>query len=344
MSGHDTVDRAPSYADLADPGLRPWPGFALAAQAAVEQLHAAVGLDLWLVTHVSGDEQTIVAAAGPWADLVPPGTVVGWQQSFCLPMVLGRAPMVAPRVQDVEAYAEVARGPYADVRSYLGVPLLTTDSALFGTLCALAGSEQREQLHDSLAPVHLMGRLLSTVLAREQDAHDRSQDAARAYAYAERDALTGLRNRRGWQSALAQESDRCRRYGWPATVLAIGLDDLAQTTLREGPAAGDALLSACSAAVQSMARPGDVVARTGAGHDFAVLALHCDALAARALALRMRVRLRAAGLAASVGDATRRPGEDLAATSVRADAAMLRRRQRRPATTGAVPPLGGQAG
>jgi hypothetical protein len=62
-----------------------------------------------------------------------------------------------------------------------------------------------------------------------------------------------------------------------------------------------------------------------------VLAIECDALSARALVTRMRVKLRAAGVQVSIGAATRRPGEGLDDTTARAEASMKvdkRRRQR----------------
>ena len=43
----------------------PWPGFALAAEAAVQRLHRLFGMDLWLATHVRDGEQVVVASAGP---------------------------------------------------------------------------------------------------------------------------------------------------------------------------------------------------------------------------------------------------------------------------------------
>ena len=307
-------------AELGDPTLRPWPGFVLGAEAAAQHLSEHVGMDLWLVTHVEGDRQEVVAAAGRWVELVPPGTVFAWPASFCLPMVLGQGPMVAPCVQDVPAYAPVAVGAYAPVRAYLGVPLLDTDGGLFGTLCGFAGEPQPAGLEDALDVVQLIGRMLSTVLARERDAHDRSQEAAQAYAYAERDALTGLRNRRGWEAALRQEHDRALRYGSAATVLVLELDPRTGGG-PDGSTADDELLARCAGVLQAAGRPGDVVARLDA-REFGVLAVECDARSARALELRLRVQLRSAGIHAATGRASRRQGEDLGSAWERADRAM----------------------
>lgn len=312
---------------LSDPAWQPWPGFAFAAQAAAEHLHAEVGMDLWLVTRVEGDEQQVVASAGPWQHLAQPGVVFSWSASFCRPMTQGQGPLAAARVADVPSYAGLTVGALAGVRAYLGVPLVTADGALFGSLCALAGTDQGP-LDSSIGSVELVGRMLSTVLAREQDAHDRSEEAAQAYDYAERDILTGLRNRRGWETALVQENDRSRRYGGPLSVLVIDLDQLKQVNDRDGHGAGDELLIRCGTVLEVASRPGDAVARVG-GDEFTVLAVQCDARAARALTLRLRVLLRSAGVQASLGAASRRPGEEVASIWRRADEAMYRDKRRR---------------
>ncbi len=53
----------------------------------MQHLNERFVLDLWLVTHVVGDQQTVVAAAGHWETLATPGTEFSWRESFCLAMV-----------------------------------------------------------------------------------------------------------------------------------------------------------------------------------------------------------------------------------------------------------------
>ena len=312
----------PSEPAYPDPRQLPWPGFALAATAAVQHLDDLVDLDLWLVTAVDGGTQTVVAAAGSWAALAPPGTSSAWQDSFCLRMIARQGPVVAPDIARVPAYAQVAVGALAGVRAYVGVPLEGDDGVVFGTLCGFAGQPQSEALSGCLSSVALVGRMLSTILAREQFAQARSQEAAAAYALVERDAITGLRNRRGWESALQQENTRCQRYGATASVLALDLDPAPA-----GVPAEDRLLRGAEVLRRSC-RPGDVLARVGS-RDFAVLALECDPVAARALLTRLRVALRTAHLGGSTGAATRRAGERLDDAWVRAEEEVQRERRRR---------------
>lgn len=315
-------------AEYPDPRLAPWPGFAVAAEAGVRHLHEQLGMDLWLVTHTEGDEAVVVASAGPWDALMPPGTRVPWSAAFCSRMVVRAGPVCAPDVLGVPAYAPLASGVFSRVRAYLGVPLEGDDGQLFGSLSAVSGTQQPPALTGSMGVVSVIGQMLSTIVAREQVAHARSADAAAAYALAERDQLTGLRNRRGWATALEHEEIRCRRYGSAAGVLVLDLDELKRVNDTAGHTAGDELLALCAEVLRVTIRPGDTVARTG-GDEFAVLALECDATSLRALEERLRLQLRAAGVSAATGRATRRPGEHLTRTWQRADAAMYEDKRRR---------------
>lgn len=301
-----------------DPRLLPWPGFALAANAAVEHLEELEALDLWLVTAVRDGVQTVIAAAGAWSGAAPPGTNAPWEDSFCLRMLDRRGPVVAADVTAVPAYAQVAVGRLAGVRAYVGVPLHGDDGVVFGTLCGFAGEPQEASWDASLHSVQLVGRMLSTILAREQFAQARSQEAAAAYALVERDPVTGLRNRRGWEAAVEQENTRCQRYGAVASVLVLELD----------PVGRHDAIPDCAEVLARSCRPGDVVARLGT-REFTVLALECDVVAARALHARLRVELRTSGLSAATAVATRRTGERLADAWARAGDEVARERRRR---------------
>ncbi len=305
-----------------DPRLPPWPGFAVAAQAAVQELATDLGLDLWLVTALQDDQQVVVAAAGPWSALAAPGTTFAWEDSFCLRMTARQGPTVAPHVHEIPAYAAVAVGVLAQVRAYVGVPLEGEDGRLFGTLCAFAGDPQPDELLGVLPRVQFTAQLLSTLLAREQFARDRSEAAAAAQALAGEDPLTGLRNRRSWEAALVHEQERVQRYGSTAAVV------LLDVLRAEGEVTEDELLASAAAVLVTVTRPVDVLARVGL-HEFGVLAVQGTPGGVQALSSRLRVHLRAAGLVAALGSAVRRAGEDLTGTWERAEAALVRDRARR---------------
>jgi GAF domain-containing protein len=80
-------------------------------------------------------------------------------------MVEGNAPRIATVTAAVPAYSTRCSGPVADVAAYIGVPLVTADLHLFGTLCGLATRAQPRSAVRELPLVETIARMLSTVLA-----------------------------------------------------------------------------------------------------------------------------------------------------------------------------------
>ncbi len=166
---------------------------------------------------------------------------------------------------------------------------------------------------------------------------------ARAARYAERemvsarqsamtDTLTGLPNRAQLDVGAAQLLRTAADRAYPLAVLFVDLDHFKQVNDRFGHDVGDACLQAMAASLRRHVRSSDLVARYG-GEEFVVLLQGADTEAA----LRMSEALRAAvetegrvvdgrpvGLTASIGVATRRPGDDVAQLFKRADAALYR--------------------
>jgi len=161
--------------------------------------------------------------------------------------------------------------------------------------------------------VALLGRMLSTVLAGERATRDRSVEAAQAYALADRDPLTGLSNRRGFEAAVRIEQGRGHRFDTTSTILVLAPEPAA-------PGSDDSARR-CAEVLTELSQPGDVVARID-GADFALLAVEADAVGARALQVRARQALRSVGVRVRVGTATQRRGEDLTRTWARARQAM----------------------
>ena len=103
----------------------------------------------------------------------------------------------------------------------------------------------------------------------------------------ERDALTGLPNRRAFLARVTQELDRSARAGETALLVMIDIDHFKSVNDRHGHAAGDAVLRAVAHALQSAVRPMDTVARLG-GEEFGVVFPNCAPSAGAALAERLR--------------------------------------------------------
>jgi diguanylate cyclase (GGDEF)-like protein len=84
------------------------------------------------------------------------------------------------------------------------------------------------------------------------------------------DSLTGLLNRRAFDSALARELERARRTGLPLTLGLFDLDHFKQVNDRHGHAAGDEVLVRFARLLAGASRQVDIVARVG-GEEFAVV-------------------------------------------------------------------------
>jgi diguanylate cyclase (GGDEF)-like protein len=113
------------------------------------------------------------------------------------------------------------------------------------------------------------------------------RQADRLADLSESDALTGLRNTRGFSNRLNDEVTRFSRYHEPLALLFVDLDGLKQINDRYGHRAGDAALRRVAHAIRAELRRTDTGARWG-GDEFAILAPNTPAPAATALAERIR--------------------------------------------------------
>jgi diguanylate cyclase (GGDEF)-like protein len=168
-------------------------------------------------------------------------------------------------------------------------------------------------------------------------------DAAPAIANARRylatldlvttDALTGLRNRRGYDEALAFWVDRSRRTQRPLSLLVLDLDDFGQVNKRFSLPAGDAVLVSFAQALREAARASDVVCRRG-GEEFAVILPETECTEARRLHLRLRAVVSATQfpyvelLTFSAGLTELREGDGGAELDLRASELVNRRKAR----------------
>lgn len=153
----------------------------------------------------------------------------------------------------------------------------------------------------------------------------------------ERDPLTAVLNRRGFERELARARSFLRRYGGTAALVYLDLDGFKPINDRHGHAAGDAILKAVAAALIAAVRSSDTVARLG-GDEFAVLLWNLSAPAAQHKAVVLERVIADAVIAwegdslsvgASAGVAELGADHDVAALVARADAAMYARKRDR---------------
>jgi diguanylate cyclase (GGDEF)-like protein/PAS domain S-box-containing protein len=89
-------------------------------------------------------------------------------------------------------------------------------------------------------------------------------------AMSERDALTGLRNRRRFERDIADQVERAHRYGEHAVLMMIDLNGFKKINDLHGHKVGDQVLKAVAAALRGRLRDSDMVARIG-GDEFAIV-------------------------------------------------------------------------
>jgi diguanylate cyclase (GGDEF)-like protein/PAS domain S-box-containing protein len=163
----------------------------------------------------------------------------------------------------------------------------------------------------------------SAVLVAEEDADRARRDALT-------DALTGLPNRRLFDTALAGRLENLTRYGWRFGLLIVDIDRFKVVNDTYGHAFGDAVLVGVGTTLRGAVRAGDVLARWG-GEEFAVLVESSDEAGLAETAERLRVlvahsEVRSGGIArrvhVSVGGALARPEDTAETLFVRSDAAL----------------------
>ena len=279
-----------------------------------------------MVTRTEG-ENWIVLQSEDHGYGVEPGAVFRWADSFCSEMVKGNGPRIAPSSDLVPAYAAAPIGRQVKIKAYIGLPLVHADGSLFGTLCAIHPTAQPAALADEQALVELLASMLSTILQMELKAASEARRAERLQAQAQTDAMTQTYNRDTWDRMVESEEDRCRRYGHPAAIVIIDLDDLKRINDTQGHTAGDTYIVCAASALRQAARSIDIVARLG-GDEFGVLAVECDCAGGEALLARIRAALAGANVKASMGLAMRKPLVGLKGAWESADRLMYEEKRR----------------
>jgi diguanylate cyclase (GGDEF)-like protein len=163
----------------------------------------------------------------------------------------------------------------ADVAHYLGQPKLLIIPKLLNIAagCVVLGL--------------LLFRWLPLAVRERGTAEQRANDLETLAAL---DWLTGLYNRRHFESLAQAELARSQRYLRPLSVLMIDIDHFKEVNDHFGHQAGDRVIRAISAVLVATKREGDVAARVG-GEEFAVMLPETTEAAAVQMAERLREQL-----------------------------------------------------
>ncbi len=115
------------------------------------------------------------------------------------------------------------------------------------------------------------------------------------------DELTGLYNYRFFAQAIERELNRCKRYGYPLTLLLIDIDDFKKINDAFGHEKGNEVLKTFSAIITEQLRDSDYAARYG-GEELVVILPQTNS--GEGLQVAERLRERIAGQTFSFGHVT----------------------------------------
>ena len=158
------------------------------------------------------------------------------------------------------------------------IPLVARGT-LLGALSLYRRTEPRAFHSDEIELVHNFADVAALVLDNV-----RTRNELRHLATT--DELTGLRNRRAFESDLARERASAQRHDTPLSLLMLDLDNFKEINDSFGHAAGDRALKIVATAIQGSLRETDVAARLG-GDEFVVLLPRTDRYSAESLARRL---------------------------------------------------------
>lgn len=265
-------------------------------------------------------------------------------RTFCHYVAVTKVPLVIEDATLLPVFRDVPSVKAMGVRAYAGVPLLTPEGDTLGTFCAIDFAPRRwteqdldvltELAHSALREIRLrmalehadsVNQQLMEQIQRVDELNMRLEELATT------DPLTGLRNRRAFDSHMAQELAVVKRRGTPLSLLMLDVDHFKRVNDTLGHDGGDRVLQAIAGHMKACARTVDVVARVG-GEEFAVILPSTGQAGALEVGERIRKMVENGPwpempVTISVGTATLVEGEDAERIYGRADSALYAAKQ-----------------
>lgn len=276
--------------------MQQWAG----ALARVQATAAVVSLLLWGLTHVSL-RRSLRATGG----------AIALQVLICASYLLyGTAitliDLTAGAAAGVTSYMMVTLlvGVLSLMRPAIAIPVFLIEGLVFNHSLSLVGLEDA-QLRSLrviavtapaialFASVMIWHQYTKTVLLRRQLSNANKsllEKQVELEFLAERDALTGLYNRRQFRHLAGMELARAARFPTPTSAMVIDIDFFKKINDRFGHPGGDDILVQVAKALAQGIRTTDVVARLG-GEEFVVMLPNTDRTGAAALAEKLRASL-----------------------------------------------------
>ncbi|MCF8110851.1 MAG: GGDEF domain-containing protein [Desulfobacteraceae bacterium] len=160
----------------------------------------------------------------------------------------------------ISVYLVAGSGPSELVGLFLML-LVPTGTGLF--VCGRFQLEHRRSFAMLLAAESANAELQRQIRAREELEKKLKEQA-------ETDPLTGLYNRRRYETMFIREFQRIKRYGGPMSVLVLDLDHFKRVNDTYGHSAGDVVLQEVAALCRRQLRQVDIIGRLG-GEEFVIM-------------------------------------------------------------------------
>ena len=319
------ISRAPGPVQF--PSARPGMGFNEASAAVVDYLKSFLPMGFWAVTRFDGLRQLYLEVRDDSYGLGPGGSHL-WDDSFCINMVAGTTPRIAPDAMAIPEYAASGVAGQINIGAYVGIPITHANGELFGTLCGLDTAPRSDEFLQHGPLLDILGMLLSTILDADLERTRQARLIERAEMAAESDPLTGLFNRRGWDRYMEIEEARFRRFGDPGAVMVIDLDGLQEVNDTHGHQAGGEMIKLAASVIRDTIRDCDIAARLG-GDEFGIIASNVVPADGDVLVSRILTGFHDSGVSASIGHAPYTVVAGFPGAFAEADEAMYAEKQRR---------------
>ncbi|HEX5801809.1 MAG TPA: diguanylate cyclase [Azospira sp.] len=168
--------------------------------------------------------------------------------------------------------------------------------------CLMPRVGERRYLAIDTGPIYDDQGKLIAVVETLRDMTEQKQAQIALQNLAARDALTGIANRRSFDSAMTLEWARAQREAQPLSLILADVDHFKRYNDHYGHPQGDECLRQVAGALASAVyRPADLAARYG-GEEFAIVMPNTDASGAAAVAARVGERIRQLELAHAHSD------------------------------------------